>query len=223
NASAARCPRIKSMTSRAFCGESRTWRASAWASIEGACVCTLAMAYAFGAGAAAAGAAAPPTGAAAAAALSSAALTAWPLKVRVGENSPSLCPIICSVTYTGMDFLPLCTAMVWPLMSGTIVERRDQVFTTFFSLRVFSASTFSRRWPSTNGPFFSERAIACLFLHAAQTTPLRAAHLFETSDRTRNAVRLRAERAYKPRSLRVRNSFHNHRPAGLAQLVEHRL
>src|SRR5215468_5815859 len=43
-------------------------------------------------------------------------------------------------------------------MSGTIVERRDQVFTTFFSLRVFSPSTFSRKWPSTNGPFFSERA-----------------------------------------------------------------
>src|SRR5712691_9868365 len=118
------------------------------------------MAYAFGAGAAAAGAAAPPTGAAAAAALSSAALTAWPLKVRVGENSPSLCPIICSVTYTGMNFLPLCTAMVWPIISGTIVERRDQVFTTFFSFRAFSASTFSRRWPSTNGPFFSERAMS---------------------------------------------------------------
>src|SRR5215470_8953674 len=43
-------------------------------------------------------------------------------------------------------------------MSGTMVERRDQVFTTFFSLRVFSASTFSRKWPSTNGPFFRERA-----------------------------------------------------------------
>src|SRR6266404_6032892 len=90
----------------------------------------------------------------------SAAFTACPLKVRVGENSPSLCPIICSVTYTGMNFLPLCTAMVWPIISGTIVDRRDQVFTTFFSLRVFRPSTFSRRWPSTNGPFFSERAIS---------------------------------------------------------------
>src|SRR3974390_1822441 len=43
-------------------------------------------------------------------------------------------------------------------MSGTMVERRDQVFTTFFSLRVLSPSTLSRKWPSTNGPFFSERA-----------------------------------------------------------------
>jgi hypothetical protein len=30
-----------------------------------------------------------------------------PLNVRVGENSPSLCPTIFSVTYTGMNFFPL--------------------------------------------------------------------------------------------------------------------
>src|SRR5271155_6095786 len=122
-----------------------------------------------------------------------------------------------------MNFLPLCTAMVWPIISGTIVERRDQVFTTFFSLRVFSPSTFSRRWPSTNGPFFSERAIASLFLHAAQAAPWRPAHLFESTHGTRHAVRFRAERAHKPRSLRVRNPFYDDRPAGLAQLVKHRL
>src|SRR5690242_13283198 len=178
------------------------------------------MAYAFGA----AGAAPPPAGAppgaaplagAAPAAFSSAALTAWPLKVRVGENSPSLCPIICSVTYTGMNFLPLCTAMVWPIISGTIVERRDQVFTTFFSLRVFSPSTFSRKWPSTNGPFFNERAMDSLFLHPPQTAPLRAAHFLEAAHRPGNAMRLRAERADKPRSLRIRDALHNHRPARL--------
>src|SRR5579859_2405690 len=163
SASCAFWPRIRSITRRAFCGDMRTCRASACASIELACVCTSAIAYAFGAGAApppagAALGAAPPAGAAPAA-FSRAALTACPLNERVGENSPSLCPIICSVTYTGMNFLPLCTAMVCPIISGTIVERRDQVFTTFFSLRVFRPSTFSRRWPSTNGPFFSERAI----------------------------------------------------------------
>src|SRR5215470_12974555 len=216
------------MTSLAFCGDMRTCRASACASIdpETAC-CPCAITYPFGAAGAApppaaAPGAAPPAGATPAA-FSRAAFTPWPLNERVGENSPSLCPIICSVTYTGMNFLPLCTAMVCPIISGTIVERRDQVFTTFFSLRVFSASTFSRKWPSTNGPFFSERAIACLFLHAAQATPLRAAHLLETSDRTRNAVRLRAKRAYKARALRVGNPLHNHRPTGLAQLVKHRL
>src|SRR5580704_3469668 len=197
----------------------RTCLASACASIVPACVCASAMSYALGAGAAAA----PPPAGAAPAAFSSAAFTAWPLKVRVGANSPSLCPIICSVTYTGINFLPLCTAIVCPIISGTIVDRRDQVFTTFFSLRVFSPSTFSRRWPSTNGPFFSERAIDSLFLHSAQAAPRRAPHLLESSYRPRNAVRLWAKRAHKPRALRVRNSFYNHRPARLAQLVQHRL
>src|SRR5882672_6684656 len=31
----------------------------------------------------------------------------WDEKVRVGANSPSLCPTISSVTFTGMNFLPL--------------------------------------------------------------------------------------------------------------------
>src|SRR5260370_32528238 len=108
-------------------------------------------------------------------------------------------------------------------MSGTIVERRDQVFTTFFSLRVFSASTLSRRWPSTNGPFFVERAIASLFLHAAQTPPLGVPHLLETAHRTGNTMRLRTERANKTRAQSIGCPIHNHRPAGLAQLVQHRL
>src|SRR5215471_5628137 len=110
--------------------------------------------------------------------------------------------------------------MVWPIMSGTIVERRDQVFTTFFSLRVFSPSTFSRRCPSTNGPFFNERAISLLFLDAAQTAPLGMPHLLESAHRTGNTVRLRAERAYKPCAQRVRRAVHNHRPSRLAQLVQ---
>src|SRR5229473_3282733 len=211
-------PRIRSITRRAFCGDIRTWRARACASINGACVCSSAMSYAFGA----AGAAPPPAGAGAAA-LSSAAFTAWPLKVRVGANSPSLCPIICSVTYTGINFFPLCTAMVCPIMSGTIVERRDHVLMTFFSLRVFSPSTLMRRWPSTNGPFFSERAIDALFLHSPQTAPLGPPHLLEPSYRPGNTVRLGAERANKPRALCIRDPFHNDRPARLAQLVQNRL
>src|SRR5690242_9027432 len=64
-----------------------------------------------------------------------------------------------SVRYTGTNFLPLCTASVWPTISGTTVERRDQVLTTFFSFARFIASTFSRRCVSTNGPFFNERLI----------------------------------------------------------------
>src|ERR1700680_1206414 len=179
------------------------------------------MAYPFGAaGAAPPPGAAPPAGAAPAA-LSSAAFTAWPLNVRVGENSPSLWPIICSVTYTGMNFFPLCTAIVWPIMSGTIVERRDHVLLTFFSLRVFSPSTFSRKWPSTNGPFFSERPIDPLFLHSTQAAPLSAPHFLESPHRPRHAMRSGAERANEARAWRVRNALHNHTPSGLAQLVQH--
>src|SRR5512134_4091701 len=51
-------------------------------------------------------------------------------------------------------------ASVWPTISGTTVERRDQVLTTFFSPAAFSAAIFVRRWPSTNGPFLVERDIA---------------------------------------------------------------
>src|SRR6266704_169638 len=221
-ASWAFCPRIRSITSRAFCGDILTCRASACASINACCVCTSAINYAFGAAGAAAGAAPPPAGAGPAA-FSSAAFTPWPLKERVGANSPSLCPIICSVTYTGINFFPLCTAIVCPIISGTIVERRDHVLITFFSLRVFSPSTFTRRWPSTNGPFFSERAIDYLFLHSPQAAPRCAPHLLETSHRPRNTVRLRTERTDKPRALRIRNPLHDHCPAGLAQLVQNRL
>src|SRR5580704_4762580 len=107
--------------------------------------------------------------------------------------------------------------MVWPIMSGKIVDRRDQVFKTFFSFRVFNASTLTRRWSSMNGPFFSERGIGLLFLHTAQLNPLRTAHFLESAHRTRNAVRKRAEGAYESCPLRIRDLFHNHGPARLAQ------
>ena len=38
-----------------------------------------------------------------------------------------------SVTYTGMNFFPLWIAIVWLTISGTTVDRRDQVLMTFFS------------------------------------------------------------------------------------------
>ena len=40
------------------------------------------------------------------------ALAECPLKVRVAANSPSLWPTMFSVTYTGTNFFPLCTAIV---------------------------------------------------------------------------------------------------------------
>src|SRR5262249_52997067 len=67
-----------------------------------------------------------------------------------------------SVTYTGMNFLPLCTASVCPTISGMTVERRDHVLMTFFSVPRFITSIFSRSGVSTNGPFLSERPIALL-------------------------------------------------------------
>ena len=87
-------------------------------------------------------------------------------RARVGENSPSLCPTIFSVTYTGINFLPLCTPKVWPMNSGVIVERRDHVLTTFFSFLVFIASTFFIRWSSTNGRFHKV-SVPCLSLNAS--------------------------------------------------------
>src|SRR5690606_1437992 len=84
------------------------------------------------------------------------ALVVCPLNSRVGANSPSLCPTMFSVMYTGMNLRPLCTATVWPTISGTTVDRRDQVLMTRFSLSRFIASTFSRRCRSMNGPFLSD-------------------------------------------------------------------
>src|SRR5579864_497829 len=140
-ASPAFWPRIKSTTSRAFWGDVRMYRASALASMT------------------------DPYDAAGAglAVFSAAALAACPLNTRVGENSPSLCPTMFSVTYTGMNFRPLCTAKVWPINSGRMVERRDHVRTTFFSFLSFMPDTFFIRWSSTNGPLLSERPIAYLF------------------------------------------------------------
>src|SRR5262249_20201310 len=63
------------------------------------------------------GAAAPapaPAGAAAATAAALSLFVVCPLNCRVGANSPSLCPTMFSVTYTGMNLRPLCTAIVWP-------------------------------------------------------------------------------------------------------------
>src|SRR5215475_11957614 len=59
-----------------------------------------------------------------------------------------------------MNFLPLWTAIVCPTNSGRIVERRDQVLSTFFWRDRFISSTRSTSFSSTYGPFLSERPIA---------------------------------------------------------------
>src|SRR5438046_1974248 len=50
-----------------------------------------------------------------------------PRNMRVGENSPSLWPIMSSVTKHLMNWRPLWTRNVWPMNSGTTVQSRDQV------------------------------------------------------------------------------------------------
>src|SRR5882672_5745581 len=88
-----------------------------------------------------------------------AAFSAWPcaLKVRVSANSPSRWPTMFSVTYTGMNFLPLCTASVWPTNSGAIVDRRDHVLRTFFWRERLSSSIRPYSFSSMKGPFLVER------------------------------------------------------------------
>src|SRR4249919_3112848 len=68
-----------------------------------------------------------------------------------------------SVTYTGMNLRPLCTASVCPTISGTTVDRRDQVLMTFLSPPRFITSTFSSSGTSTKGPFFSDLDILFAF------------------------------------------------------------
>ena len=94
----------------------------------------------------------------------------WARKVRVGENSPSLCPTMFSVTYTGTNLLPLCTAIVCPTISGRIVERRDHVRMARFSALFSIARIFSSRCASTNGPFLQNVPS----LHAPVSLPIPA-------------------------------------------------
>src|SRR5260370_7804938 len=102
--------------------------------------------------------------------------------------------------------------MVCPIMSGTIVERRDHVLITFFSLRVFSPSTLMRRWPATTGPFFSQRAIDSLFLHSPQAAPLSPPPLLEPSYRPGTRRHLWAQRPANPPAPPTRNPPHTHLP-----------
>src|SRR5271156_226561 len=88
---------------------------------------------------------------------------------------------------------------------------------TFFSFRVFSASTFTRKWPSMNGPFFSDRGIWFLFLHPSQFHPLRAAKLSKSAHRARHSVRNRAKRANKTCSLCMRRFLNRYCPTRPAQ------
>ncbi len=76
------------------------------------------------------------------------------MNTRVGENSPSLCPTMFSVTKTELKILPLWTRNVWPTKSGVIVERRDHVLIGFFDAGVVQLVDFLEQVPLDEGTFF---------------------------------------------------------------------
>ena len=79
--------------------------------------------------------------------------------MRVGANSPSLWPTIDSEMKTGTCFLPSWTAIVWPTISGKIVEVRDQVLTIcFFPASFLEVIRCYLRWQSL--PVFMLTAFA---------------------------------------------------------------
>src|SRR5207244_8640344 len=85
---------------------------------------------------------------------------ACPRKMRVGANSPSLCPTIDSLMNTGRCLRPSCTAIVCPTISGKIVDARDHVRSIFLLFSALRASIRAIKRASTQGPFLLERLIA---------------------------------------------------------------
>src|SRR6476646_8437447 len=90
--------------------------------------------------------------------------------------------------------------MVWPTMSGMMVERRDQVLMTVFWPFSLRTSTFLRRWSSTKGPFFRLRGISDL-----PRSPARAARAATPDDQLLGRLVLVAGSAFglAPRRYRV--------------------
>src|ERR1039458_4661163 len=98
-----------------------------------------------------------------------------------------------------MNFLPLCTAIVCPMNSGRMVDRRDQVRTTFFSFLAAISATFLTMCVSANGPFFSERLMS---RYSALFVPRRPPR-HDIAVRTFVVARLESAGWLAPRSHRV--------------------
>src|SRR6185436_16156805 len=101
-----------------------------------------------------------------------------PLNVRVAANSPSLWPTMFSETSTGTCCRPLWMAIVRPTMSGTIIERRDQVLIGRRSFVALAFATFCNRWLSTYGPFLIERDMLLLYFCRRSRTIIARVRLF---------------------------------------------
>jgi hypothetical protein len=82
---------------------------------------------------------------------------ACPRNIRVGANSPSLCPTRFSVMYTGTHIFPLYTEIVIPTISGMMVEQREYVLIIRRSVDLLISKIFLYKLFSMKGPFFIDR------------------------------------------------------------------
>src|SRR5512145_2276879 len=127
-----------------------------------------------------------------------------------------------SLMYTGTCCLPLWTAIVRPMNSGRMVERRDQVLIGFLSRVACAVSTFFCRCPSTNGPFFSERDIQVPLLpvpalHDHRVSPLVLARAIALGERAPRADRIAlGAGAALAATVRVVDRVHHHAAHGRA-------
>src|SRR5262249_9299229 len=98
-----------------------------------------------------------------------------PLKIRVGANSPSLCPTMSSVTYSFMNCRPLWIRKVWPTNSGTMVQSRAHGLIGTRSLARSFFSPFARSRSSKYGPFLDDRLMLKPLPHGVKTWIIVAA------------------------------------------------
>ena len=100
------------------------------------------------------------------------------MNVRVSANSPSLWPTMFSVMYTGTCCLPLCTAIVRPMKSGRIVERRDQVLIGFLSLVACGRFDLFQQVPVDERALFSvNETLAAPYLRLRRCTIIASVRL----------------------------------------------
>jgi hypothetical protein len=77
-----------------------------------------------------------------------------------GRELAELVADMLSEMKTGTCLRPSWIAIVWPTISGKMVDARDHVRTIRFSLAVFMSSMRFMRRSSTNGPFLVLRPMS---------------------------------------------------------------
>src|SRR6185312_10846483 len=224
SASSARCPRIKSITSRAFCGETRTNRVSAVPCICPSVCVGVAIVYPLSLCRSSAG-------------------SGWsgsPRSRRSGSPFERCLDGVALERPRGRKFAKLVAYHLFgdvngdkllPVVHGDRVSHhlrqdrrppRPRLHHFLFVPRIHCFHFFAEMAVDKR-PFLKRArhlSLVPLFFYPAQLHPLRAAHLAESEHRPGNAMRNRAKRAHKPSALRVRNLVHNHGPAGAAQAIK---